>query len=231
MATEHMDVSVDATQALLVLRNGAKRQRFAIANALNQTAKLIQSTIRDSVFKKFHVRRRDFLLRQVAIIKPFASAPQGRLEVRVAVGERTRLLLSMFEAGGVRTPFKGRNVAIPVVGGARPSIGAEVAQSLLVTELGLHRAGGRKGNGPVVGAHGTYVVPGAGIYQTVTGTTRGRLLYAFKPTVRIDARLHWKDTARAIAIVHAPVMMAKQVEATFRDHFVQDIAAGLRAGG
>jgi hypothetical protein len=129
VAIEHFTVSSDLTLPLAVLKNSQKRRSYALANALNNTAKLGQAAVREGLPRTFTLRKPDFLMRQAAIIKPFASGAQGRLQARVYVGEPTRLLLSEYESGGRRLPFKGRRVAVPITGGpARPSKRAGVTE-------------------------------------------------------------------------------------------------------
>ena len=63
---------------MLRLRNGQRRLAYAVVNAINNTAKRIQEAERRRVEEEFTVRKRDFLRREAAKIKPFASVKQGR---------------------------------------------------------------------------------------------------------------------------------------------------------
>jgi hypothetical protein len=138
MATATLEVRIDATRPLALLRNGGRRMAYALVNALNNTAKNIQKTEREQVRSKLTVRKRDFILRQIAIID-FASAPRRLYQARIRIGQKDRLLLSDLEAGGIRKPFgPGRRVAVPLTGGAaRPSFAQPVSATLRVTALRL----------------------------------------------------------------------------------------------
>ncbi len=132
-------VDVRDTAVLASLRNGAKRQAYAISNALNATAKAIQKSI------PAHMKRSGFVVRKTAFmfgrggprggvankITDFANAGARRLMVRVAVdppeeaGGKRRLLLPRFEHGGARHPMTpgAKSVAVPLLGRpARPSL-------------------------------------------------------------------------------------------------------------
>ena len=125
-----MDLVVDvrAADVLRGLGLAEKRVEYAVVNAVNKTIKLAQSEERLAVRAGFTVRKPEFMLRQAAVIRGraggsgFASVKDRRFEARMQVGEKPRLLLSKFEEGGRRTPFKGKHVAVPIPGGpARPS--------------------------------------------------------------------------------------------------------------
>jgi hypothetical protein len=222
VAAVALQCEVRSAEVLLLLRNGEKRMAYAVVNSLNDTAKLVQRAERQRVLGSLTVRRRDFIERQIAVIKPFASVAQARYQVRIAVGEKRRLLLSEFEAGGTREPFVGRNVAIPVTGSpARPSQAASVPESLFVKALQLRRRGGKRGRGPIVGLLETYIVPGVGIFQRQG--ERSVLLYAFKPSVRIPRRLSWVQTARVVVDAAFPLLLARRISET--------LAYQLRAQG
>lgn len=153
-------VEVKDSRPLLALRNGAKRQRYAIAAALNTTILAVQSSVPG------HVKRQGFVVRKQAFffggggrrggvankVTDFAK-PAGRLAARIAVevstvsGQR-RLLLPQFEAGGTRRPMTpgARRVAVPLLGRpARPSIASGVPPEYSFPGLRLqeYRAGRR----------------------------------------------------------------------------------------
>lgn len=134
-----LDLQVDTTQLLLRLHNGEKRLAYAVVNAINQTARRIQEAERDRVRREFVVRRVDFMMREAAVIKPFASVKDARPFAEVAVGDKQRLLLSKFEKGAERTPMTpgAKSVAVPLLGRpARPSIAGPVPPAF--TFAGMH---------------------------------------------------------------------------------------------
>lgn len=191
-------------------RNPEKKIAFAVANAINATAKLAQRALQLHAGDIFNIRRAEFIKRQVAILKPFASASQGRPFAEIAVGQKSRLLLPMFEKGGSRTGFVGRNVAVPFIGGARPSAEAQVPEALTVKALKIRAfAGGKKltkrtreeatGAKQFRGLLGSYLVPEVGIFQRIGRAIRGKILYAFAPRVRIPQGLDFVDTVQGVA--------------------------------
>jgi hypothetical protein len=116
---------VDTAQLLLRLKHGEKRLAYAVVNAINKTALRIQEAERERVSRAFIVRKRDFIMREAAIVKPFASVKQTRQYAEIAVGDKQRLLLAKFEKGAERKPFTpgAKSVAVPLLGRpARPSI-------------------------------------------------------------------------------------------------------------
>lgn len=210
-----LEVKVDATAALHMLRNGEKEIKDAIAGTINATLLRIQSAERARVLRVLHVRKVDFITRQVAVIKPFASAVRGDLFGVISVGDKPRLLLSKFEAGGERGPFVGANVALPAIGGARPSLDASVSSELFVKALGFHRVGGRRGHGPIEGALNTYIVPLVGIFQRMASGA-SRILYFFKRTWKIPRVLGFVDTARQVIDQHFAPELLRRINNAFR---------------
>lgn len=179
-------VSVEVAPLLLRLRNGEKRLAFATVNALNKTALRIQQAERDHLDRAFEVRRPEFLRRQVAVIKreSFASVRAGRAFVEIAVGQKPRLLLSSFEQGGERRPFKGKRVAVPLTGSpARPSFASAVPTELRFRALRLVRV--RAGE----------------VTRTRAGRARReRRDVGFTPTTTRAGRVQWKGAHRTFLL-------------------------------
>lgn len=212
-----IDVRMDALPLILTLRNGERRLAYAAVKAINATAKKIQEAQQARLRREFEVRKRQFMERQVAIIKPFANVKQGRAFAEVAVGDRKRLLLERFETGGLREPFKGKRVAVPVTGGpARPDFKKSVPAAFMFTGLRLRRTKGRgkatrsvkfaQKAGQWKGEHRTFILertekhPEGGVYQRIgPGRDDIRMVYSFAPPMRLRARLRWMRTAKAVA--------------------------------
>lgn len=197
-------VSVDAARPLAVLRNGGKRVRFAVVNAINFTAKEIQKAQRRDLGRTFTLRKNEFVQRQIAVIKPFASAPQNRLEARISVGQRPRLLLPGYETGEPRPGFKGRRAAVPVIGSpARPTKSSPVPHSLRVGQLKLRRARpgrrGAAGGGVFRGLQRTFVTDTAVRQRVGSGARSTRTLYVFASGQRLGRVLNWVRRARTVA--------------------------------
>ncbi len=223
-----VNLKVDTSNLALRLEKGQRRLAYIVSNTLNRTAKEIQVEERENVSGHFTVRKPEFIMRQAAIIKPFASPTKGRAFVEISVGQRPRLLLSTFEEGGVRAPFKGKNVAVPITGeAARPSFEQPVPQELRFTGLRLklsaserrrRRRGGTASSRVRRGEHGTYMVPGVGVFQRQGG--KSHLIYSFEPPMTLKPRLGFIATARHVTA------------ARFNEHLQREtIAAISHAGG
>lgn len=209
-----LNVKVDQALLLQRLEKGHKRFGYAVANALNDTAREIQTRVQRHVREEFTLRpaTEKFVLRQAAIIKPFANPREGRPYVELSVGTPKRLLLSDYEEGGERLPFKGSTyVAMPVIGGpARPTFASPVPAEWRVQKLGLRlrprREGAkvRKTESRVAvrfGLHGTYQIPRVGIFQHTPGSKRrfglGRPVYYFLRHEELPDRLDFREIATA----------------------------------
>ena len=192
-----IDLQIDSTKLILRLRNGQRRLAYATVNAINNTAKRIQAAERRRVEKEFTVRKKNFILRQAAVIKPFANVKQGRPYAEIAVGQKPRLLLSAFERGAERKPSTqgAKRVAEPVIGGpARPRFNQPVTPEFRLRRLRFDRTKtGRRRAG--VTRTKTYLVPQIGIFQR-TGPASSRLVYFFSRGKRIKPRLHFVETAK-----------------------------------
>lgn len=205
----------------------AKNIAYASVNAVNRTALQVQKQAQENVKARFTLRQPDFILRQAAIIKPFASVGQNRPFAEIQVGQKQRLLLADFEKGAQRAPFIGKNVAVPITGSpARPSFSAPVTGSLRITALGLQptlttaqrkqRRSIKGGNAKETrslrqnftsaagasqvwkGKEHTYMIPSVGIFQR-TGKKREQttMLYKFMPHPQLKPTLGFLAMAKA----------------------------------
>ena len=204
-------VDVRAAGLLSGLRNAEKRMAFAVVNALNRTAKEIQAAERKKIEATLTVRKKEFILRQVAVIK-FANVKKGINEVRISVGQKPRLLLAAFEEGQDREGQKAlrrlgeSGVAVPAIGGARKNRRAIIPEEMWIARLKLKkypRAGPRPPKGQEVhqprisGLLRTYLVSRVGIFQRF-GKSATRLLWALVPSTSKAKRFEFIKTATAI---------------------------------
>lgn len=222
-----IDLNMDAKALESRMDLTAKNLAYASVNAINKTALQVQQQAQQNVKSRFTLRQPDFVLRQAAIIKPFASFGQDRPFAEVSVGQKPRLLLSEFESGGQRAPFIGKNVAVPITGSpARPGFSAPVVGSLRITALGLQpsltkaqkqqrssikgstaketrsmRANftSAAGAGQVwKGRQRTYMIPGVGIFQRTGPKKRDTtMLYKFMPHPQLKPTLGFLAMAKA----------------------------------
>lgn len=251
-------VSIDATRPLEMLSNSDRKIGYALVNALNATAKDIQAKQRANVRERFTVRREQFIMREAAKID-FAKFSTARFQASVSVGQKPRLLLSEFEKGGTRRGFVGKNVAVPLVGGARPSKEAEIPRAFTFAGMRLKAYRGkkrltRKARGRHVrdfgvfgefgrlalpeagnrvqwrGANRTYLVPGVGVFQR-TGPESTRLLWAFRPSVRLLPKLQFIVTGTDVARRSFDRHLARQVELEFARGVRRSVAPLVRLLG
>lgn len=226
------EVNLDAARAIERIGRGHKLPFLAV-RAINDTGRAVQAAERDRIRQAFTVRT-PFVERQVKFFAASfnSTTGAGRWEARVGIGigkppSGSPLLLPRFETGGTRGGVKGGGVAIPVVGGARPSKAASVPEALFIQRLQLRRTTrgrprknakpARAGTPVRVGLLGTYQLPGIGIFQRTVGKV-ARLLYAFKPTVRLPARLEFYRTARRVIEANFARNLQRQVNDTFARH-------------
>ncbi|OYD52455.1 hypothetical protein CGK74_18020 [Thauera propionica] len=191
---------------LPLVEQTTKAQRnlaYSAVQGINATAKQIQDAQREQLNKRFTLRTgrtKQFLERQAAVIKPWASVPQGRLYAEVAVGQRQNLLLSGFERGDEREPVRGKLIAQPVTGNAaRPSFGAQVAKQFTFTAMRLkaqQTAGGKQFKGRA----GTFTIEGVGVFLRTGKKARDvELLYAYARKQTLPRKLGWLSTGRGVA--------------------------------
>lgn len=221
-----IDCQINTQQLEERMELSAKNIAYATVNAINATAKQVQAQAQTNLKSRFTLRKPDFMLRQAAIIKPFASVGQGRPFAEIAVGQKDRLLLSEFETGGQRHGFIGKNVAVPIPGSpARPTFESPVEPSLMISALNLQpplSAAQRQQRKSIKGSSGaetrslrrdftkaagagqvwkgkehTYMIPSLGIFQR-TGPKKGDtvMLYKFKPSVQLKPQLGFLSMAK-----------------------------------
>ena len=193
MISVRAEIDTKSLDQIAFLRNPDRRLQ-ALCNVINNTAKDIQKDEIKQFREKFRVRpeRYKFMLRQIAIISPFASVKKGTFFARVRVGDKPRLLLSKFETGGRHESEKGPNVAIPVLRTARPTEAANIITELLYKQLKI-----KNGKGLLR----TFVLPEVGVFQRFGNPVKGkkwgnvRKLYVFKTSTPVPATLNWLRTA------------------------------------
>jgi len=221
-----IEMKIDSSALYARMQDGQRRFAFDVEQALRETGLAAQKAIRAHAGKVMTIRKPDFVMREVAKLI-FPSVRLGRAWTEVYVGQKSRLLLSDFEAGGARPPFKGRRVAVPRTGSpARPTFESGVPEAFTIQGLQIVRGAAaakkkkrslrsrrvsatvrfgahRTSTGKIQykGAHRTFMTA-TGIFQRVgPGPDDIRKLYALKDRVELDARLGFVETAESIAPV------------------------------
>lgn len=217
-----IDVNVDRAALLSRFENGHKRLAFGVVNALNKTAKLIQTAEIQETFGELTVRQPAFIRRRAAKIT-FASVRQGRPFADIFIDssrlQGSPLLLPGLQEGGPRSPVVGKSAAVPVVGGpARPSFASPVPRALRFKQLRLKPVGKGATTGDVrrEGALGTYQVPGVGVFQREAGRD-SRMLYAFVPNEKLPDRLDFVKVGERVALEWFP----RYLEEEIRDAYIR----------
>lgn len=202
-----INAQLDARALLANMKRREKRTAYAVAAGINDTAKDAQKDMQALAGREYEVRKPSFVLRQVAIIKPFASPRQGRPFAIISVGQKDRLLLATLERGGTRNPVKGKRVAVPITGGpARPTFSSPVPKQWQFGQLKLRPIKPAK-NGPNLptfitrqGLLETFILDGPlvsqpGVYRR-TGPNRGdiEIVYAFEEPMALKPSLNFVRT-------------------------------------
>jgi hypothetical protein len=234
-------MNINVNFDLSLLDHEAKRYEknlaFSVAKAINAAAEEAQKRIRASLLTAFHVRKRDFLFRSIKIFA-FANVGADRPFAELGIDNKHHLILSLFESGGERQPFKGQSVAVPVTGeAARPSITSSVNAAFTFQALHFKRGpithAGREilakrrakkitkskiGGQYYVwqGAQRTFILPHTaraplgGVFQRI-GPKRDniRMIYSFRRNVILKKALAFIETSQ------------KVYEDVFKDEFVR----------
>ena len=219
-----MQISLKVDTSLLDknAKRYVKNLAFSTAQALNDAALEGQKRIRANMRERFHVRQAQILDRSIKIFA-FAKAQANRPYAEIGVDNKPRLLLSIFEDGGARLPFIGKNVAVPVTGqAARPSEADSVRADLTFRALNFQKSAitsqgrrilsgrklagirKRKLSGQYLiwqGDKRTFILPQTrraplgGVFQRVgPGKDDIRLIYSFRSNVRLRAALDFVST-------------------------------------
>lgn len=192
-----VNLQVDAAPLILRLKDGPRRLAWAVVRAITKTLKRIQDSERARVRGIFTVRKEQFIMRQAAIIDPFPSIREARPYGEIAVGQKKRLLLSIFERGGTREPAVGKRLAIPIKGGpARPTWEEPVPEEFFFSKLKFRLKSGKRGKR--VTESGLYLIPKVGVFKRVAGE-ESKLAFAFTGPKKLSPRLEFIQTAEAVA--------------------------------
>jgi hypothetical protein len=220
-------IKVDFDTSVLdkTVKRYTKNLAYSTAQALNDTAKEAQKRIRVHMRDVFKIRKADFMDRSIKIFA-FANVNANRPYAELGVDNKSRLLLSLFETGGTRSPFKGKTEAVPVIGqAARPSFEQPVTPSLTFQALNFQRAQ-VTGAGKAVlsarkaaknrkrklsggyyvwqGSQRTFILPQTarhpfgGVFQRV-GSKRDdiRMIYSFRQSVQVKKALDFVEITRS----------------------------------
>lgn len=187
--------------------------RYGAALGMNRTMDEAQAEAKRGLSSKFTLRRKSFVENTIYRKPGEDWATKDRLEARVQVNPE-RNHLAKFEEGGDKGPTRGRKaVAVPVIGGARPNKGAIVPEKFKLKTLFFSQQGllsqarsiagtkKRSGRNALLKASAKqYVSMNGKVFEIVgtKATPRLKLLWVFKPSVRIAPKLRFVETGKRV---------------------------------
>lgn len=189
-----VDVKIDTSGLKLRIPRERRRLAFNTAQALNETAKAIQTAERVNLDRKFTIRRAGFMYRLIKIVR-FANARQNRPFVEVEIDPtKAGVILSKLEKGGVKETSFGQKVAVPITGtAARPSFRQLIPPAFRRSRLTFRPKRTKAGGELLKGPRRTFLVKGVGIIQRIGEATQ--LIYLFKRRPKLKPSLEFIDTA------------------------------------
>ena len=183
------DVTIVSKRAAQLLKTAAKQVPFATSVAINETAKDFQKVQVAHIESAFTIRRQTFARRAVKI-KPFSTKQRLTATVSIDPPGGKADILAKFETGGTKRP-RGQHIAVPV--GVRTSPTRVIPKARrprqLLQKPNVFALRQRRGKLP------------PGIYRRMGARRAGKrvkLLYAFKTSVPIDARLDFLETGQRV---------------------------------
>jgi hypothetical protein len=159
------DVQIDPSALKARTLREAKNLAYSTSQALNAVAKDVQTAERVHLDQTYHLRKAGFMYRLIKIFG-FSNARQGTPFVEIGIDQKTRVLLGVFEQGGERRPFKGKNVAVPITGSeARPSEMSTIPGEFTFQKMKFRKHVTATGKEQWKGENGTFLIPNVGVFQ------------------------------------------------------------------
>jgi hypothetical protein len=179
---DKIDITVDDKVVRDALKESQKQAPFALSLAVNNVTKDAQVDLKAGVQSRFILRRPDFVLREAAKITKFSTKADPHAIIQVSDKAD---FLAKFEDGGTKSPRDGRAIAIPL--NVRRSKTDIIPKSQRPPALYASKS-----------AQAGRVFSKSGLLlQRVGRGARAaiRVLYVWKSSVKVDARLQFKKTA------------------------------------
>lgn len=239
--SEFVMTAVGLEDIQTMLKDVAFEVPSAVRNALNDTARDIQRDTRAGLNKKFDVRKKSFIERQV-YIAPEDKATRDKWSTRVQIrgpGGQTSTL-EKFESVGKKVARQGR-IAVPAKdfrtggGHVKPEIALDKLLPLVQmggqytklrkTKGGLVRGKTFTSKQQLVGKRGTFLVTlkGSGLEALVRrakgqpkGWNKTEILWVFKKSVDVGKPLRFVFDATGLANRFLPVRAGEAIEAALK---------------
>jgi hypothetical protein len=211
-------LNIDTTQLTRVLNTVARQVPYAAANALNATAKEIQTAQRQRVEKDFTLRRKTFILNTIKIERG-GWAKKNNLRVRLGIDPR-RNVLAKFERGGEKVSTDRSRPEIVPMPALRPTrqrsiptwafpknlrlMERRTPSGVLAAKSRISRRGIRVWEGKrrtfVLDPNEHMGVGMWGVYQRVGRKRKDvRALWLFTRRVKVPRMLGFEETTREVA--------------------------------
>ena len=223
------DVTVKMEGAEAVLALLAKlpaNAKFGAALGMNRTMDEAQTAIKAGLSSRFTLRRKSFVESTVYRKPGVDWATKDKLEARVQVNP-DRDQLAKFEEGGTKSPRSGKALGVPVIGGARPTKGALVPDKFKLKAIFFGQQGLLAQARTIAGtkkqsSRNTLLRASVKKYASLNGKVfeiigtkrapRLKLLWVFKPSVRIAPRLGFVKTGREVIERRAEANVSGAIE-------------------
>lgn len=186
-------ITIETASALKLTTIVLRQIPYATNNALNRTALEARDAGRDEIRKRFTIRT-NFAPNRVQILK---YSRTNNLTAVVGINssvQGTKPLLAFFEMGegGIKTPVRGSEIAVPITGdAARPSFSMKVSE----TRYSYKRLNLNAGKGRLR----TFVIPGLGVYRrTGPGKRDIEIIYAFETDAPLRPRMTLRERILAV---------------------------------
>ena len=198
----NLSMKLDASVLEAKTKKQIKNLAFSTIQAINDTAKQVQEAVRKNMEKRFNIRReqtKKFLFQRIKISQ-FASVGQNRpyAEISIDIKNKKNLLLPLYETGGERKPFFGKQMAIPITSTAREgSFNKPVAERYRFNKFKLRKFA-TKGKPQLKGKQRTFVMRGR-LWQRIGSERRDiRAIYHFRKPFRLRKRLNFIGISKNI---------------------------------
>lgn len=182
-------IEIDAEHLNVRTTKEAKNLAYSVAQALNDTARDVQSRVQEDVRQAFHLRKTSrsetsWLVRQVAVLA-WASVKHLRAYAEIGIRKRDRLLLAKYDvsaSSSIREPFTpgAKNVAVPITRNTRYGgvITGTVEKTKRFGALKFKTMHTKSGKRQIKGKLRTFILPATathphgGVYQRVGAPKR-----------------------------------------------------------
>jgi hypothetical protein len=205
-------VDVDISQVVKLTEKVLRKMPYILNDSITETAKTVVEAEREQLRKDFTIRK-NFLTGRFKVLQYSRTSD---LTAIVGIDNNVQgspLLLGFFEAGGIKEPTKGPELAIPLTGGAaRPAFEMGIPTALLYKNLQISmKVKGQTAIFP--GMKKTYLVEGVGVFQRTD--KQSELIYSFKPSAPLRPRTHMIELAQ--------IVIRDSFARIFNKNFVEEI--------